>query len=303
MARKIKIAAAQMGATHRNDDRTHTLHRMLALLAHAVSQGAELVLFPETAFTTFFPRHLIADPDELATFFEHGDVAASPTAAPLFAKARELRVDVAVGFAEATPAGERFNSCVYYHGASGSILAKYRKIHLPGDFEPFADPDATNQLEKRYFKPGDLGFDAFRVPDLAEGSEPIVGMMICNDRRWPEAWRCLGLQGVEVVLCGYNTAGFAPQLWGSDARQDPSKAEEHALFLHKLAMQSNSYSKWSDGPLDGVHGHEALEGRVEAFADHLILSSSERNLFRLRSTMWHGRRQVQLDRRQLHRRS
>lgn len=241
MARKIRIAAAQMGATHLKDERKETLDRMLVLLDKAVAEGAELVLFPETAFTTFFPRHLINDPDELASFFEHGDVTISPTAAPLFDKAREHGIDIAVGFAESTDGGERFNSCVYYHGKSGSVLSKYRKIHLPGDFEPFADPDATNQLEKRYFKPGNLGFNAFRVPNLADKSEPIMGMMICNDRRWPEAWRCLGLQGVEVVLCGYNTAGFAPHLWGSDAKQDPKQAEEHALFLHKLSMQSNSY--------------------------------------------------------------
>ncbi|GAB1735659.1 hypothetical protein NU219Hw_g4229t1 [Hortaea werneckii] len=241
MTRKIRLAAAQIGAVHRTDPREATLQRMLKLLENAGSKGAELVLFPETAFTTFFPRHLINDPDELSSWFEHGDVTKSPNTAPLFAKATDLNVDIAVGFAEAAENGERFNACVYYHAKTGSILSKYRKIHLPGDFEPFADPNATNQLEKRYFKPGDLGFEAFRVPELADGSEPIMGMMICNDRRWPEAWRCLGLQGVEVVLCGYNTAGFAPDLWGSDKSQDPQKAEESALFHHKLVMQANSY--------------------------------------------------------------
>ncbi|EMC98538.1 hypothetical protein BAUCODRAFT_32586 [Baudoinia panamericana UAMH 10762] len=242
MARTIRIAAAQMGATHRTDPRNKTLNRMLSLLEQASSQGAELVLFPETAFTTFFPRYLINDADELASWFEHGDVTKSPNAAPLFDKARELGVDVSVGFAEAAENGERFNTSVYYHAKSGSVIAKYRKIHLPGDFEPFADPEATNQLEKRYFKPGDLGFEAFRVPDLADGTEPIMGMMICNDRRWSEAWRCLGLQGAEVVLCGYNTAGFAPHLWGSDKNQDPRVAEQTALFHHKLVMQHGSYT-------------------------------------------------------------
>ena len=241
MARKIRIAAAQMGTTNLSDERIKTLNRMLSLLEKAASQRAELVLFPETAFTTFFPRHLINDPDDLSSFFEHGDVTTSPNAAPFFQKARELGVDISVGFAESTDSGERFNSCVYYHSKSGSILSKYRKIHLPGDFEPFADPDATNQLEKRYFKSGNLGFNAFRVPDLASQTEPIMGMMICNDRRWTEAWRCLGLQGVEVVLCGYNTAGFAPHLWGSDANQDPKDAEATALWHHKLVMQANSY--------------------------------------------------------------
>jgi predicted amidohydrolase len=221
MGRNIRLAAAQMGATHRTSAREDTLQRMLKLLDEAALQGAELVLFPETAFTTFFPRYLIEDQTELNSFFESGDITTSPQTAPLFEKAHALDVDISVGFAEACENGDRFNTSIYYHARSKSSLAKYRKIHLPGDFEPFSDPDATNQLEKRYFKPGNLGFEAFRVPDLADSTEPIFGMMICNDRRWPEAWRCLGLQGVEVVLCGYNTAGFAPHLWGADTKQDP----------------------------------------------------------------------------------
>ncbi|KAK0266675.1 hypothetical protein LTR91_022525 [Friedmanniomyces endolithicus] len=238
----VRLAAAQMGATHRSDPRKKTLERMLELLNDAASQGAEVVLFPEIAFTTFFPRYLIDDADELASWFEHGDVTTSGNTAPLFDKARQLGVDISLGFAEAAESGERFNSSIYYHAKSGNVLSKYRKIHLPGDFEPFDDPEAVNQLEKRYFKPGDLGFQAFRVPDLAESSEPIMGMMICNDRRWTEAWRCLGLQGVEVVLCGYNTPGFAPHLFGSDKNADPKQAEQTALFHHKLVMQHGSYT-------------------------------------------------------------
>lgn len=33
-----------------------------------------------------------------------------------------------------------------------------------------------------------------------------MSMMIRNDRRWPEFWRVLGLQGVELVCIGYNSA-------------------------------------------------------------------------------------------------
>ncbi|KAK1057214.1 hypothetical protein LTR12_012987 [Friedmanniomyces endolithicus] len=238
----IRLAAAQMGATHRSDPRSKTLDRTLKLLDNAASQGAELVLFPEIALTTFFPRYLIDDAEELALWFEHGDVTKSENTAPLFDKARELGVDISLGFAEAAETGERFNSSIYYHAKSGSVLSKYRKIHLPGEFEPFEDPEAVNQLEKRYFKPGDLGFQTFRVPDLAASSEPIMGMMICNDRRWTEAWRCLGLQGAEVVLCGYNTPGFAPHLFGSDKNADPKQAEQTALFHHKLVMQHGSYT-------------------------------------------------------------
>ncbi|KAJ9624080.1 hypothetical protein H2203_005528 [Taxawa tesnikishii (nom. ined.)] len=222
------------------------MDRMIKLLENASSQGAQVVLFPEVAFTTFFPRHLIRDPEELESWFERGDIRTAPNTKPLFDKAHELGVDISVGFAEATDEGEHFNTCVYYHAKSGSVLSKYRKIHLPGDFEPFDDPSATLQLEKRYFKPGDLGFKAFRVPDLTECSvehgDAIFGMMICNDRRWSEAWRCYGLQGVEVVLAGYNTAGFAPHLWGKSMDQDPKEAEELAVFQHKLSMQGHSYT-------------------------------------------------------------
>ena len=101
------------------------------------------------------------------------------------------------------------------------MLSKYRKVHLPGTVEPFKDPEATNQLEKRYFTPGDLGFNAFRAPGLVPDAikkstakdgestvgkgDPILGMMICNDRRWPEAWRTYSLQGAEILMFGYNT--------------------------------------------------------------------------------------------------
>ncbi|OOF91763.1 hypothetical protein ASPCADRAFT_210752 [Aspergillus carbonarius ITEM 5010] len=246
MARTVRLAAAQLGTTNKWDARENTLERMIGLLKDAAGQGAKLVLFPEIAFTTFFPRYLILDQEELESWFEHGDITTAPRTKALFDTARDLAVDIVVGFAEATDDGEHFNSCVYYHAATGSILSKYRKIHLPGDVEPLPDPKAVNQLEKRYFRPGNLGFQAFRAPGLLPSGEdtpdPILGMMICNDRRWAESWREYGLQGVEIVACGYNTNGYAPQFWGQSADMDPKEAEELSLFHHKLVMQCHSYT-------------------------------------------------------------
>ena len=246
MPRVVRIAAAQVGAVHRSDERQDTLTRLLCLLNEASGKGAHVVLFPECTFTTFFPRYFFTDAAELESYFEHGDVTTSENTRPIFDKAKELGIDICIGFAEATDEGDHYNACVYYHAKSGSILSKYRKIHLPGDVEPFPEPDAVNQLEKRYFKPGNLGFKAFRVPDptsaALERDDPIFGMMICNDRRWAEAWRCLGLQGVEVVLTGFNTPGFAPQMWGASVDQDPQEARAEAIFHHKLVMQAYSYT-------------------------------------------------------------
>jgi predicted amidohydrolase len=201
---------------------------MLSLLRRASTLHAQLVVFPETAFTTFFPRHLIRSQEELDSYFESSDsLLSSEKTKPLFDEAKRLGIDIEVGFAERTSDGRGYNACVYFSANLGVVIAKYRKVHLPGTKEPFENPDAVNQLEKRYFEPGDGGFKAFRAPGLVEGAKKkndegerkfgkgdvIMGMLICNDRRWPEAWRTYGLQGVEIVLCGYNTAGFAPDLW------------------------------------------------------------------------------------------
>lgn len=267
-SRKIIVAGAQLGPIHLDSPRSDVLNRMLKLMSKAHTARAKLIVFPELAFTTFFPRHLFINPEELEAFFEHdinGDATQAPNMKAIFDTARKYNMDVSVGYAEcdtSVPPDQHthYNTAVYYSAASDQIINKYRKVHLPGTFEPYVSKDATNQLEKRYFQPGNLGFEAFRAPGLvaspltkSSGSEankestmgkgdPILGTLICNDRRWPEAWRCYGLQGVEIVLCGYNTTGWAPELVGSNpklASKEAAKAE--ALFHHKLTVTHGSY--------------------------------------------------------------
>ncbi len=189
MTRIIRVAAAQMGGTQRTDDRAATLARMIALLERAAADGASLVVFPELAFTTFFPRWLL-EGAVLDAFYEPG--MPNPAVQPLFDRARTLGIGFYVGYAELTPDRRRFN-CSILVRPDGTRLGTYRKVHLPGSVEP-REGARFQQLEKRYFDYGDLGFPAFRAGPAWHGA--IAGMMICNDRRWPEAWRMLGLQGV-----------------------------------------------------------------------------------------------------------
>ena len=184
MARVVPVAAAQMGPTQRADTRAHTLDRIIHLLERAARDGARLVVFPELALTTFFPRWLLGEA-ELETFTEAA--MPNPAVQPLFDRARELGVGFSIGYAER---GGRhlFNSAVLV-APDGRTIGQYRKVHLPGSVEP-RPGDRFHQLEKRYFAYGDLGFPAWRAPAFGGG---VVGMMICNDRRWPESWRMLGL--------------------------------------------------------------------------------------------------------------
>ncbi len=227
MSRIIRVAAAQMGPTQKADSRAHTLDRMLRLLDEAAAKGATLVVFPELAFTTFFPRWLL-EGEALDAYYERS--MPNPAVQPLFDKAKELKVGFYVGYAEITPEGQRFN-CSIIVAPDGSILGHYRKVHLPGSVEP-REGAKYQQLEKRYFEYGDLGFPAFRAD--AGWQDAILGMMICNDRRWPESWRVLGLQGVELVLVGYNSAAYDP---------NGGNTEDSSLrtFHSTLVAQANAY--------------------------------------------------------------
>ncbi len=227
MNRIVRVAAAQMGPTQRADSRAQTLDRIIALLEQAAERGAKLVVFPELAFTTFFPRWLLTDA-ELDAYFEPS--MPNPAVQPLFDRARELGVGFSIGYAERTPEGQHFNSAILV-GPDGRTIGVYRKVHLPGSVEP--RPGAKfQQLEKRYFEYGDRGFPAFTGPaSLGSG---VLGMLICNDRRWPEAWRVLGLQGVELVCCGYNSAAYDPN---GGATEDSSLRTFHS----RLAVQANAY--------------------------------------------------------------
>jgi len=256
MSRIIKVAAAQVGAIDRGADRQATLKRLVKLLHEAAEQKVQLVVFPEAALTTFFPRYLFHSQEELDEYFElDEDITQSQHTKLLFDEAKRLGIDFVLGYAERTSKGKSYNTCVYYSASEGKVISKYRKVHLPGTKEPFEDPEAVNQLEKRYFEPGNLGFKAFRAPGLVKDAlkkdhakeetktigkgDPVMGMLICNDRRWPEAWRVYTLQGAELILYGFNTGGNMSHLWGSKP-MSPEEAQKEAFFHSRLVrMRAN----------------------------------------------------------------
>ena len=196
MARHLKIAAAQLGPLNREDSREAAVSRLVKLLKDANAMGAKFVVFPELALTTFFPRWWMESQEEVDRRYFESTVPSKVTQ-PLFDEAKKSGIGFDLGYAELTPDGHRYNSAILV-GPDGSIVGKYRKIHLPGHAEH--KPKAAFQhLEKKYFEVGNLGFRVWRFMDT------ITGMLICNDRRWPEAFRVLALQGAEIVALGFNT--------------------------------------------------------------------------------------------------
>jgi predicted amidohydrolase len=227
MSRLLTVGVAQLGPIARKETRIEVVARLIALLEKANAKGCRFVAFPELALTTFFPRWFFEDDDaELNSYYE----AQMPSheTQPLFDKAAELGVGFYLGYAELAEDDQgntrKFNTSILVDD-TGAIIGKYRKIHLPGhqNNEPWRP---FQHLEKRYFEVGDLGFGTW---DFMGGK---VGMALCNDRRWPETYRVMALQGAEMIVLGYNTPMHYP----------PVPQHDHLQGFHNhVVMQSAAY--------------------------------------------------------------
>jgi len=221
-SRKLGLALAQMGPVLPGDSRESVVARLVEMLREAKGRGAQLVVFPELALTTFFPRYWMDEREAVAMYFE--PEMPNTAVQPLFDEARKLGVGFYLGYAELTPEGRRFNTCILV-AADGSIVGKYRKVHLPGGTE--RKPDSPFQsLEKKYFEVGEQGFPVWRHLDAN------IGMCLCNDRRWPETYRVMAMQDVELVLIGYNTRYYNP---------DWKEPQHLRMFHHLLSLQASAY--------------------------------------------------------------
>jgi N-carbamoyl-D-amino-acid hydrolase len=257
----LRIGGAQMGPVQKAESRQVVVARMLDLLAQASAAKCDLVVYPELALTTFFPRWSMTEPSEIDAWFERE----MPNAAtrPLFETAAASRIGISFGYAELTPDGHRFNSAILAD-RDGRIVGKYRKVHLPGHAE-FDPARSFQHLEKRYFEPGDLGFPVWRTMG------GIVGMCICNDRRWPETYRVMGLQGVELIVLGYNTPATNSQRGaeGADKRH----------FHHRLTVQAGAYqnSTWVVAVAKGgvEDGHPLIAGSMIVNPDGEIAAEAK----------------------------
>ena len=223
--REITVGGAQLGPIAREESRQSVVGRMLELMRAAHAKGCDVVVYPELALTSFFPRWWMEDEDELDSFFERE--MPGPATRALFEEASRLGVGFYLGYAELVTeaAGKRRYNTAILVDKSGAVVGKYRKVHLPGHADnrpqyPF------QHLEKRYFEVGDLGFETWR------SMGGVMGMCLCNDRRWPETYRVLALRGAELVMLGYNTPASLPWV---------AVYEDLASFHNHLCMQAGAY--------------------------------------------------------------
>ena len=171
----MRIALIQQAVTA---DLALNLDRGLSALEQAAAQGAELVVYPELAFTPFYPQHR-AGPDVLAL----AEPVPGPTSDRFSEAARHLGVVVVLNLYERCGAKAYDTSPII--DTDGRILGKTRMMHIT-DYESFH--------EQGYYTPGDSGAPVY---ETAVGR---LGVAICYDRHYPEYLRALALQGAELVV-------------------------------------------------------------------------------------------------------
>lgn len=176
--RKITAAAVQMSVP---ETREQSIEKAEKLVRQAASEGANVILLPELFETKYFCQERRYGHYELALPLDE-----NPAVMRFREVSRELGVVLPISFYERDV--NVFYNTVAMLGC-GELLGVYRKTHIPDDHF---------YQEKFYFTPGNTGF---KVWDTRFGK---IGVGICWDQWFPEAARCMALQGAELLL--YPTA-------------------------------------------------------------------------------------------------
>lgn len=197
-----------------------------ARVAEAAAQGARLVLLQELHNGPYFCQH------ESVGEFDLAEPIPGPSTERLGALAKKHGVVIVGSLFERRAAGLYHNTAVVLE-KDGSLLGKYRKMHIPDD---------PGFYEKFYFTPGDIGFKPI---DTSVGR---LGVLVCWDQWYPEAARLMALAGAEMLL--YPTAiGWDPE----DAQDEKNRQRDAWVLSHRGHAVANGLPVLSCNRV----GHEA----------------------------------------------
>lgn len=254
MSRVVRVAAAQLGPS---GSKAENADRMCALVERAAAEGAQIVAFPELSLTPYFP---IRNERGYEQYFVPID---DPHLGAVVQRAGQRGIAAIVPFAERDGI-QLFNSCAI-SDATGRIVGRYRKIHIPGAF-PLPDRGAL-VFEKMYFTPGDLGYPVFDVGPAR------VGVQICYERNFPEGYRILAMRGAEIVFTPTNLMRIS-EVWHSGTWELVlrARAYENGCFIVGINKAGQEWGLDYVGdslvarPTDGD-----VIGRTEAEGDDLLV--------------------------------
>lgn len=186
MQKLVDIALIQMSC---GDDPAENYKKAINKIIESAGRGAKIICTPELFKTRYFCQTIDIDYFDLAEGFDTNN----STLGELSELASRYEIVIIASLFEKRTAGLYHNTAVIFD-ADGSLVGKYRKMHIPED--PYYH-------EKHYFTPGDLGYRAFKT------RYATIGTLICWDQWFPEAARLTAMEGAEIIF--YPTAiGYMP---------------------------------------------------------------------------------------------
>jgi deaminated glutathione amidase len=160
------------------EDPTANLAAIAELAASAVDRGASLVVFPE--YSSYFTPTMGQD------WLDAAEPLDGPFVTGLASIARQLGIHLVTGMIETTDTASRVSNTVIVLDPAGTIVAKYRKLHLY---------DAFGQRESDWVRAGQIA-----PPETFRWAGLTVGIQTCYDLRFPEITRTIVDAGAELVL-------------------------------------------------------------------------------------------------------
>jgi N-carbamoylputrescine amidase len=158
------------------------LDKAIDRIRGAARDGADVICLQELFRSRYFCQK------EDVARFRLAEPIPGPTTRTLGKLAREKRIVIVASIFEKRADGIYHNTAVVLD-ADGTIVGKYRKMHIPDD---------PLYYEKFYFTPGDLGFRSFPT------RRAKIGTLVCWDQWFPEGARLTALAGAEILV--YPTA-------------------------------------------------------------------------------------------------
>ncbi|HMO40593.1 MAG TPA: carbon-nitrogen hydrolase [Saprospiraceae bacterium] len=176
---KLKIGLVQQACT---EHREANIAKSIEGIRACAAQGAELVVLQELHTGIYFCQA------EDTSKFDMAEPIPGASTAVFSNIAQELGVVLVASLFEKRAPGIYHNTAVVFE-RDGSMVGKYRKMHIPDD---------PAYYEKFYFTPGDLGFQPMQT------SVGKLGVLVCWDQWYPEGARLMALAGAEMLI--YPTA-------------------------------------------------------------------------------------------------
>ena len=224
---RVRVAAIQQDA--RTKDPRANLADLLKSIDEAASGGVDYIVATELSLTPYFCIEK-SSPE----YRKWAETLEGESVAAVAAKAREHHATIIFPFYRRDEEdGQFFNSAVVI-GPDGNIVKGqlpgggdrvpcFDKVHLPKIQTETLDTDET------------LHFASGTAFPIFETEKARIGVLICYDRRFPEAWRTLALGGAEIVFLPGCIPAWEPASASSSAEmfvaELRTRALENTIFL------------------------------------------------------------------------